>query len=106
MREREIDVLKSVYMVFIFCVACVLLAGCGSERPAGGAAPGLQVRVVSSDELRREIGSGDAPLTMVHIWATWCPPCIEEFPELIELNDRFETYDLNIILLSADNPSA
>jgi thiol-disulfide isomerase/thioredoxin len=30
-----------------------------------------------------------APVTLVHFWATWCPPCIEEAPAL----DRL-THDL------------
>ncbi len=28
----------------------------------------------------------DAQLTVINFWGTYCPPCIEEFPELNELN--------------------
>jgi thiol-disulfide isomerase/thioredoxin len=31
------------------------------------------------------IGSRLAPVTLVHFWATWCPPCIQETPKLQRL---------------------
>jgi thiol-disulfide isomerase/thioredoxin len=31
------------------------------------------------------LGSHYAPVTLVHFWATWCPPCIEETPALDRL---------------------
>jgi thiol-disulfide isomerase/thioredoxin len=32
------------------------------------------------------LGSRLAPITLVHFWATWCPPCIEETPALERLD--------------------
>jgi thiol-disulfide isomerase/thioredoxin len=31
------------------------------------------------------LGARLAPVTLVHFWATWCPPCIEETPALDRL---------------------
>jgi cytochrome c biogenesis protein CcmG/thiol:disulfide interchange protein DsbE len=31
------------------------------------------------------LGSRLAPVTLVHFWATWCPPCIEETPAIQRL---------------------
>ena len=31
------------------------------------------------------LGARMAPVTLVHFWATWCPPCIEETPALDRL---------------------
>jgi thiol-disulfide isomerase/thioredoxin len=31
------------------------------------------------------LGARLAPVTLVHFWATWCPPCIEESPALDRL---------------------
>jgi len=38
------------------------------------------------------LGSRLAPVTLVHFWATWCPPCIEETPALDRLVRDFSSY--------------
>ncbi len=37
------------------------------------------------------LGPRMAPVTLVHFWATWCPPCITEVPALDRLVDHFAT---------------
>ena len=44
-------------------------------------------------------------LILVNFWATWCPPCIKEIPDLLNLRKRFER-DIEIIFVSVDaNPT-
>ena len=44
-------------------------------------------------------------LILVNFWATWCPPCIKEIPDLINLKERFER-EIEIIFVSVDaNPT-
>jgi thiol-disulfide isomerase/thioredoxin len=38
------------------------------------------------------LGSRLQPVTLVHFWATWCPPCIEETPALERLAHDFAGY--------------
>lgn len=35
------------------------------------------------------LGPRMAPVTLVHFWATWCPPCMTEVPSLNRLSDDF-----------------
>lgn len=35
------------------------------------------------------IGSHFTPVTLLHFWATWCPPCITEIPALERLSADF-----------------
>jgi len=54
------------------------------------------------------IGSRMAPVTLVHFWATWCPPCMTEIPSLNRLSDDFGEYrgDFTILMVSvADDMS-
>lgn len=40
---------------------------------------------------------------LINVWATWCGPCVEEFPHIVELANEYHT-DLNVVFISADFP--
>lgn len=40
---------------------------------------------------------------IVHFWATWCLPCLEELPYLDFLNNRFKASNLLILAVSVDD---
>lgn len=44
--------------------------------------------------------------TVVNFWATWCPPCVEEMPELSLIHREFSPKGVNVIGLAIDSPSA
>ena len=44
-------------------------------------------------------------LILINFWATWCPPCIKEIPDLIQLGKKFEN-EIEVIFVSVDaNPT-
>ncbi len=43
-------------------------------------------------------------LRLINVWATWCGPCVGEFPELAKLSRRLKLRDFEVITISLDQP--
>jgi peroxiredoxin len=43
-------------------------------------------------------------LRLINIWATWCAPCIIEYPEIVALQRWYGQRNFEFVSLSADNP--
>jgi thiol-disulfide isomerase/thioredoxin len=52
------------------------------------------------------IGPRLAPVTLVHFWATWCPPCIQEIPALQRLGRDFSGHPEFSVLMVAVSDSS
>jgi len=42
---------------------------------------------------------------VVNFWATWCPPCVEEMPELSRIHEEMSAKDVKVLGLAIDSPS-
>ncbi len=46
-------------------------------------------------------GSRIKPVTLVHFWATWCPPCITEIPSILGLADDYAAdHDFSLLMIA------
>ena len=43
-------------------------------------------------------------LRLINVWATWCAPCVIEYPELINLQRIYGNRSFEFVSLSADKP--
>ena len=41
-------------------------------------------------------------IVVLNFWATWCPPCVEEMPSLVQLQQRFKNKDVTVVGVSVD----
>ncbi len=95
-------------------VCGLVLASCGehAERPAAvgaassaaGAASdsGAALRPADAASLIALANDRRARVTLVNVWATWCVPCRQEFPELLEAARAHERDGVRLVLVSTD----
>ena len=76
-------------------------SGDAAFRPiaVGELVPEFTVRTLQGDSAR--VAPGEA-LTLLHVWATWCGPCQEEFPEIEAIQQEFGPRGLRIVAVSVD----
>lgn len=60
----------------------------------------------SGEEIQQIVESfeGDRAV-LLNVWATWCAPCVEEFPEIVKIQRKYED-ELQVIFVSADFPDS
>lgn len=58
---------------------------------------------VTFEEWQRELASMEGEIVVVDLWATWCAPCIERFPKMVEMSDRYADRGVRFVSLSLDD---
>lgn len=84
-------------------VALLILAGCGR----GGSVPVASIKVekVTARDLRQIVNDAKGKVVLINVWATWCPPCREEFPDLVRLQRDYRARNAQVLLVSANDDS-
>lgn len=59
--------------------------------------------MVSAAALKDRIAAAKGKVLVINFWATWCPPCINEMPELAKFYSAYKD-KLVFISISADHP--
>ena len=48
---------------------------------------------------------GGKKLRLVNVWATWCGPCVIEFPDLVSLHRIYRGREFEVVTVNADEPA-
>lgn len=65
----------------------------------------VNVDMIDVQGIRKLIANNTDNLRLINVWATWCGPCVVEFPELVTIDRMYRGRSFEFISLSADNPS-
>ena len=70
----------------------------------GDQAPEFRLSTVDGKQI--SLSDFRGKIVMVHFWATWCPPCVEEIPTLERVYRSFLGKDFELLAVNVDEGGA
>lgn len=68
------------------------------------AAEEVTLKTVDEAAVKELIANKRDKLRLVNVYATWCGPCVEEFPELVTMHRMYRNRDFELVTISGDKP--
>ena len=65
----------------------------------------VSLETITEDGIKDLLKNKSDKLRLINVWATWCGPCVVEFPEFITINRMYRQRDFEFISISADEPA-
>jgi len=62
----------------------------------------IHVEEASASDIQQMVSNSEADVVLLNVWATWCQPCREEFPDLLRLYETYQDQGFELMLVSAD----
>ncbi len=74
-----------------------MLTACGEPKNLPPVTP------ATGQDVNRATRNSHAKAVLVNLWASWCGPCREEFPDLVRLQRDYEPRGLKVVFVSWDD---
>ena len=107
---RALRLLRPVTASLVVAAA----AGCQPSVRSGASGASPESSVTATAAVEPEVHPADATqvlaaarapgaqVTLVNVWATWCGPCRQEFPELVRFEREYRDRGVRVVLVSTD----
>jgi thiol-disulfide isomerase/thioredoxin/TolA-binding protein len=83
---------------FLFTLLCLVAPALGTVNI--GDTP--QIQFTAADGSDVDLAKLKGKIVIVDMWATWCGPCMEEAPHMVQINQKYGDKGLQIIGISLD----
>ncbi|MGA0112183.1 MAG: peroxiredoxin family protein [Chthoniobacterales bacterium] len=66
----------------------------------------LELVFTATDGRKVDLAELRGKVVLIDFWATWCPPCVEEVPGVVEASEKFKDRGFEIVGISLDQDKA
>jgi cytochrome c biogenesis protein CcmG/thiol:disulfide interchange protein DsbE len=100
----------TVYYIYVrfltlvlVCSLAIAVSGCyHGSKPLSIGKPAPNFTVQDSDR-SVSLSQYRGKIVVLNFWATWCPPCVEEMPSLVQMQKKFQGRDVTVLAVSVDD---
>src|SRR5688572_32793535 len=82
--------LEEKIIIAVLCLLVPVIARGQDSQPAQFTLKDIQGRYIRLSDYRGKV-------VLVNFWATWCPPCRKEIPDLVKLQRDYGSRGLQVI---------
>ncbi len=101
MRSLKLSFLKEILILSLCLGALLLLPQCSKEKEtSAGLAPDFTLKTLDGREITLSQLKGK--VVLLDFWATWCGPCRESIPHLVQLYKDYREKDFELIGMDVD----
>jgi peroxiredoxin len=68
------------------------------------AAEEASLQEIDREGIKKLIANDSENLRLINVWATWCGPCVTEFPDFVDMSRMYGGREFELITISADKP--
>jgi peroxiredoxin len=106
MKRSRTWLVVAVALAALFAGLLVAIQRTSPNAPGASAEAFFTHTFKDLDGEPRAMAEWQGQLVVVNFWATWCPPCVEEMPDLQRVHDEYRGRGVAVVGLGIDNPSA
>jgi thiol-disulfide isomerase/thioredoxin len=78
----------------------LLLGSCGQQASSPKA---ISLDALSFAEWDKQLSAYQGNVVVADLWATWCLPCIERFPKMVDLHHKYADSKVSFISINFDD---
>jgi thiol-disulfide isomerase/thioredoxin len=86
-----------------FVLAGAVLIACLIVVSNTFAADQSTLPTITGEGIQSLVAKNKGKVVLLHFWATWCPPCADEFPALVKVYTAYKTRGLEVIAVSLND---
>jgi thiol-disulfide isomerase/thioredoxin len=100
--------MRKLLVLTLFVPVWVLAAGCETRKPELSTKRvepiPVEIREVEYEALDAALAAHKGNVILVDFWATWCGPCRQSFPHLVDAHKKYVGNGLVCMSVSLDQP--